>query len=223
MLFEQLAGLSYALSTSALLAWLLKIFVGGLRPNFYETCKPAYLSPLSIHAGPVHSPRCYTTANETCTNPHKPSLHDSQMSFPSGHASSAFAGFVFLTLWLSAQFKTFGRFQHVTPPLASALNTEQEDACQSTLDLLAEPSLGLVPHWKLLLSATPLCTAVILALSKIRDGWHHPVDVVCGAAIGTCFAIIAYKMDFWSVWDPRDNHVPRRKSGDLRTGGGEAL
>jgi hypothetical protein len=30
------------------------------------------------------------------------------MSFPSGHACAAFAGFGFLSLWLNAKFKTFG-------------------------------------------------------------------------------------------------------------------
>ena len=138
------------------------------------------------------------------------------MSFPSGHASSAFAGFVFLTLWLTAHFKTFEHSRHDAPALTAAIDTEPEDGRRSSLELFAEPFFGPVPHWKLLLSATPLCTAVILALSKIRDGWHHPVDVVCGAAIGTVFALMAYKMNFRSVWDVKDNHVPRNKVDDLR-------
>jgi hypothetical protein len=37
-------------------------------------------------------------------------------------------------------------------------------------------------------SGPSACIATILAASKIRDGWHHPIDVVFGAIVGTAFA-----------------------------------
>ncbi|EMD66177.1 hypothetical protein COCSADRAFT_353235 [Bipolaris sorokiniana ND90Pr] len=181
--------LSYALSTSTLFSCIIKILIGGLRPNFYEICRPAtYLpEPTTASAPPTRSRIQYSTVDQVCTNTDKFSLNEAQKSFPASHASSAFAGFVFLALWLSAHYKTLGRFK--------TLSGQYFDA---------------VPHWKLIIFSTPLWVAVALSLSKLRDGWHHPVDVACGACIGGFFAVVAYKMVFWSVWDARDNHVPRR-------------
>jgi membrane-associated phospholipid phosphatase len=32
------------------------------------------------------------------------------------------------------------------------------------------------------------CITTFLAASKVRDGWHHPIDVVFGAMVGTAVA-----------------------------------
>jgi diacylglycerol diphosphate phosphatase/phosphatidate phosphatase len=224
-------GLSYALSTSTLFTCIIKVLIGGLRPNFYEQCRPAvYLDALVASSSTTASQQSlvqYGTVEQLCTNTDKFSLYEVQKSFPSGHASSAFAGFVFLTLWLSAHFKTLGRPHENTtkkpqgPSVATtatttttiiSLNEALHDPEKATAPPkpLSDQHFGAVPHWKLVLFAAPLCVATALSLSKVRDGWHHPVDVVCGAGIGTFFAVVAYKMVFWSVWDAKDNHVPRR-------------
>lgn len=52
-----------------------------------------------------------------------------------------------------------------------------------------------------MLFVAPLLLALIMAASKVRDGWHHPVDVVAGALIGTAFALMAYRMVYRGVWD----------------------
>ena len=59
----------------------------------------------------------------------------------------------------------------------------------------------------MLLFVAPLLFAVIVAASKVRDGWHHPVDVVAGAVIGSAFALMAYKMVYHGVWNQEKNHV----------------
>jgi diacylglycerol diphosphate phosphatase/phosphatidate phosphatase len=66
-----------------------------------------------------------------------------------------------------------------------------------------------VHHYKLVLFVAPWCIAVVLALSKLRDAWHHPVDVVFGALVGAAFTHMAYKMVYCSVYDSRTNHLPR--------------
>lgn len=99
------------------------------------------------------------------------------MSFPSGHACAAFAGFGFLALYLNAKYKCFARG-------------------------------GRSHHWKLVLFVLPWCVAVILAGSKVRDGWHHPIDVVFGALVGTVFAHMAFSMVFRGVYRSEENHEP---------------
>lgn len=73
--------------------------------------------------------------------------------------------------------------------------------------------MGRVHHWKLVLFVAPWCIAVLFALSKIRDAWHHPVDVMFGALVGTFFAHMAYKMAYRSVYDSRTNHIPLEGDG----------
>lgn len=120
------------------------------------------------------------------------------MSFPSGHACAAFAGFGFLALWLNAKFKVFGRGRrsgfpdkYPDPDLNdsnSAAATVQEkqqqapqqapqnanaNAGENTVGQWAggrDEGRGRIPHWKLVLFVTPWCIATLLAGSKIRDG-----------------------------------------------------
>jgi diacylglycerol diphosphate phosphatase/phosphatidate phosphatase len=175
--------LGYALSTSTLFINLVKIFVGGLRPHFLTLCEPMVINY------PPGTPPHYYTAEHICMGDES-LLKEAQMSFPSGHACAAFAGFVFLAFFLNAQLKTFGFGRTL-------------GFCQPH-----DGGSGIIAHWKLLAFILPWCCATILAASKVRDGWHHPIDVVVGAMVGTAFATMAYAMSYRSVWDPATNHIP---------------
>jgi hypothetical protein len=102
-------GLGYALSTSTLVVNIIKITVGGLRPHFYDVCQP--FSMRHAPSSPM-SPPIYSTAALACFNEDRCALKEAMMSFPSGYASSAFAGFGFLGLWVFAHIK------HRAGPLA---------------------------------------------------------------------------------------------------------
>ncbi|RAR12091.1 molybdenum cofactor biosynthesis prote [Stemphylium lycopersici] len=199
-----LMGLGYALTVSTLFVDFIKIFIGGLRPNFYQVCKPIHFQ---IPAGAHMSGPYYDTADQVCASTDESKLKEAQMSFPSGHACGAFAGFVFLALWLNAHFKTLGRSRSSTLP-RRAVDSSLESP-PNAFNPISDQHHGPVAHWKLILFAAPWCIASLLSLSKVSDGWHHPIDVVCGAILGTFFAFMAYRMVYWSIWDARDNHVPR--------------
>jgi diacylglycerol diphosphate phosphatase/phosphatidate phosphatase len=166
-------GLGYSLATTTLIVSVIKWIYGGLRPHFLAVCKPKTL--------PTIFPSYYTAA-EVCTGS-RWAMREVQMSFPSGHAAAAFAGFGYLALYLNAKYKTFGP------------NTNGDGRR--------------VHHWKLVMFVLPWLFAVVVAASKVLDGWHHPADVIAGAIIGTILAHLAFKMVFRSVYDSRDNHVPR--------------
>jgi diacylglycerol diphosphate phosphatase/phosphatidate phosphatase len=138
----------------------------------------------------------YFTADQVCTGT-ATRIREAQMSFPSGHACAAFAGFGFLALWLNAKYKVFSRGGHFRDYYGEKRKSTAEDARTGRR----------VHHWKLVLFMTPWCVATLLALSKIRDRWHHPVDVVFGALLGTLFAHMAFKMVYRSVYNERTNHI----------------
>lgn len=218
----QLIGLGYALATATLFQALIKVLIGGLRPNFLHACNPRM--PTSFE---------FVSASQACRgNAHV--IRQSQMSFPSGHASAAFAGFGFLALYINAKYKVFGRgrrsgFPHdaATTDAAPVSNTvSQADSVPAAASVPAtngstasrtvqekETATGAKArrpqHWKLLFFTLPWLAAVLLSLTKIRDGWHHPIDVLIGALIGTAFAHMAFRMVYKSVYDARDNHIPQ--------------
>lgn len=63
--------------------------------------------------------------------------------------------------------------------------------------------------------------ALLIAGSKVRDGWHHPLDVAFGAAVGTLFAHVAFGCVFRAVYDGRVNHLPRDGEEEHTVGSGK--
>jgi membrane-associated phospholipid phosphatase len=97
-------GLLKSLITAAVFQVFLKWLIGGLRPHFYDVCKPKV---------PTGGGSGQQTGNgfqgimydiSVCTGDRN-QINDSLESFPSGHSTAAFAGFVFLALYFNAQLK----------------------------------------------------------------------------------------------------------------------
>ncbi|KAI1271811.1 phosphatidic acid phosphatase type 2/haloperoxidase [Xylaria sp. FL0933] len=107
-------GLLYSLIGAAVFQVFLKFLIGGLRPHFLDVCKPD-ISLAKNGAGIEGSPynaagfkQLYFT-REICTGDPK-EINDSLESFPSGHTTAAFAGFVYLYLYLNAKLKVFANY-----------------------------------------------------------------------------------------------------------------
>ncbi|CAI6336453.1 unnamed protein product [Periconia digitata] len=107
---------------------------------------------------------------QICTGDMK-EVREAQMSFPSGHSVAAFAGFGLVALYLNAKFGIFA----------------------------PRPLNERVPFWQLGMVAFPVLAACVIAGSKVRDGWHHPEDVVAGSLIGSVFAYMAFKSAYPAV------------------------
>ncbi|KAG8743887.1 hypothetical protein FRC10_011177 [Ceratobasidium sp. 414] len=72
--------------------------------------------------------------------------------------------------------------------------------------------------WKMILFFAPVLGACLIAGALTIDEFHNWYDVLAGGVIGTCTAIVAFRMTFASVWDFRFNHIrlPRTTSLFLR-------
>ncbi|KAI1505778.1 phosphatidic acid phosphatase type 2/haloperoxidase [Biscogniauxia marginata] len=107
-------GLLYSLIIAAVFQVFLKWLIGGLRPHFLDVCKPD-ISLASNDAGVVG--QGYNAAGfnqiyytrQICTG-NIADIDDSLESFPSGHTTAAFAGFVYLSLYLNAKLKVFANY-----------------------------------------------------------------------------------------------------------------
>ncbi|KAI3396968.1 hypothetical protein diail_11368 [Diaporthe ilicicola] len=107
-------GLLYALITAAVFQVFMKWLIGGLRPHFLDVCQPD-ISRASNDAGAKGAgynaagfKQIYYTS-EICTGD-PDTIDDSLESMPSGHTTAAFAGFVYLYLYLNAKLKVFSNY-----------------------------------------------------------------------------------------------------------------
>lgn len=94
-------GLLKSLITAAVFQVWIKWLIGGLRPHFYEVCKPSIQpnsAPSGVGFGSLMYDRTICTGDTT-------SINDALESFPSGHATAAWAGLMYLSLYFNAQLK----------------------------------------------------------------------------------------------------------------------
>ncbi|KAF9942835.1 hypothetical protein BGZ75_001324 [Mortierella antarctica] len=103
-----ITGLLYSLITAAVFQVFIKWLIGGLRPHFLEVCKPdTSLAPDAEYNKKGYQQYYFT--RDICTGDEK-QINDSLESFPSGHSTAAFAGFIFLYLYLNAKLKVFSNY-----------------------------------------------------------------------------------------------------------------
>lgn len=96
---------------------------------------------------------------------------ESRRSFPSGHASLAFSSMSVLALYFVGKVGIQRRVQYKRPTLRQRVTY--------------------------LLSFVPMLVAFFVAASRVHDFWHHPADIVTGAAIGSGCTLSVHGM--WYV------------------------
>ena len=99
-------GLLYSLITAAVFQVMLKCLIGGLRPHFLAVCDPK-VPPFAQQAGTGWTQIMY---DRSICRGDKDEIDDSLESFPSGHSTAAFAGFIYLFLYLNAKLKVFANY-----------------------------------------------------------------------------------------------------------------
>jgi diacylglycerol diphosphate phosphatase / phosphatidate phosphatase len=169
-------GLAYSLVTGTFFQVVLKKSIGGFRPHFLSVCEPVI--PENNRGSGFES---VMYKSDICTgNPGK--IQNAMESFPSGHSQIAFAGLLYLAIYLNAHLRVFS---------FSATSTTRRPR-----------------HWKMLAVVAPLLLATYLASTLVLGHHHHAYDVIFGSLIGSVMSIWAYKMVFVSLWDGRTNSVP---------------
>ncbi|KAL7933964.1 phosphatidic acid phosphatase type 2/haloperoxidase [Trichoderma chlorosporum] len=101
-------GLLYALICAAVFQVFCKWLIGGLRPHFLDVCKPDLSRVTTQGLDRTGFQQIYFTRDICTGDPDQ--IDDSLESFPSGHTTAAFAGFVYLSLYLNAKLKVFSNY-----------------------------------------------------------------------------------------------------------------
>lgn len=115
-------GLLYSLITAAVFQVFIKWLIGGLRPHFLTVCKPDITRATNTQiAEKGYSAQGFAEiyyTKDICTgDPNE--IDDSLESMPSGHSTAAFAGFIFLALYLNAKLKVFSNYHPALWKLAA--------------------------------------------------------------------------------------------------------
>lgn len=143
-------GLLYALICAAVFQVFIKWLIGGLRPHFLAVCKPR--TPVNgAQTGNGFGNIMYD--RKVCTGD-KHEIDDALESMPSGHTTAAFAGFVFLYLYLNAKLKVWSNYHPAMwklivtymPILGACLiaGSLTIDAYHNWYDLLAGAIIGTI-------------------------------------------------------------------------------
>ncbi|KAH7419827.1 phosphatidic acid phosphatase type 2/haloperoxidase [Cadophora sp. MPI-SDFR-AT-0126] len=96
-----LTGTLKATVSSTLIATTFKHFIGGFRPHYVQVCKP----DMTMIFGGTSQLQSFFNSSACTANSHD--VNRAIQGFPSGHTTSAFAGAMFLTLYLNAKLKAF--------------------------------------------------------------------------------------------------------------------
>lgn len=152
----------------------IKLYVGYLRPGFFEVCQP--------------------NSNFTaCTQP----SNEVRVSFPSGHASTSFCGLMLLTVYIHNRFGIPSVKVMVPQDVVGDNGTTQRRL------VLSYTSASPVPtryRFSSILALLPLVLATFISASRVADNKHFPADVVGGAVLGA--AISLFVNGLWYDFTP---------------------
>lgn len=158
-LHNGLLGFVLANALTVTITTLVKVTVGRPRPDLIDRCQPASGSANAEPYGLVTDIICTVGVNNKI-------LRDGFRSFPSGHASTSFAGFTYLSLYLAGKLHLFDRRGHAvtawlcgTPLMAATLIAVSRtmDYRHHATDVIAGALLGLtVAYWSYKLYYPPL-------------------------------------------------------------------
>ncbi|KFA69872.1 hypothetical protein S40285_08982 [Stachybotrys chlorohalonatus IBT 40285] len=101
-------GLLYCLIAAAVFQVFIKWLIGERRSHFLDVCKP----DLSLDNDRGYNRKGFGAlyyTREVCTGG-EDEINDSLESMPSGHTTAAFAGFIYLYLYLNAKLKVFSNY-----------------------------------------------------------------------------------------------------------------
>ncbi|KAG0377747.1 hypothetical protein BGX24_005516 [Mortierella sp. AD032] len=97
-------GLLLSVSLTIVVTQVVKVTVGKHRPDFLDRCKPMLEGVAVTRDEPM---KLWTV--DICTTADHSVFKDGMRSFPSGHASTSFAGLIYLSLWLAGKMYVFDR------------------------------------------------------------------------------------------------------------------
>ncbi|XRM38851.1 hypothetical protein ABZX51_002247 [Aspergillus tubingensis] len=181
-------GLALSLAGAFFLTSGLKDVVGKPRPDLLARCQPDLANLTTYAVGGLglqrtESPVMVTSA--ICKNPDASVIKAGFAAFPSGHSSFAWAGLLYLSLWLGAKFAVAVPVRSVT--FIAGGGDKKTESSFSRASAVAAP-----PLYLLVLISVPVGGALYICASRYMDYMHAGWDILGGSLIGIVFAILGF-------------------------------
>ncbi|RXW14792.1 hypothetical protein EST38_g11064 [Candolleomyces aberdarensis] len=97
-------GVLKSVLTASLFQVIIKTLIGGLRPHFYSACQPNLELAAQALSQSASSNILPMFDKSICTGDGR-KVNDALQTMPSGHATAAWSGLFFLSLYFNAQLK----------------------------------------------------------------------------------------------------------------------
>lgn len=200
-----LAGLSFSVALAFFITQGVKNLVGRPRPNTLAHCVPdtdALAQHIITAYGQGTDERWALVDSGICTN----EVDGAFRSFPSGHASFAWAGLLYLSLYLCAKLSIkiphlpagAPKFTREVPndiellPTQEVLPPSQEgndkEPHLSIRNLAASP-----PIYLLVVAFIPIAVAVWICSTRYKEFYHFGTDILAGSLLGILVAILSFR------------------------------
>jgi membrane-associated phospholipid phosphatase len=181
-------------SMATLLTQFTKNMTGRFRPCFYDMCKWDY----DVAWDGVTN-LCTSAAGEK----------EGRKSFPSGHASFAFATMLVLTVSCAASFFCIDACKANCVGLLQCLQLYLLGRSSLNCENRSETMMrGGRKTLKLFLCFVPTFVAAWVAVTRTIDNWHHYADILAGSIIGAVAACISYSYNYASIFHSQHAGVP---------------
>lgn len=208
-------GLGLSLFTAFFFAQAVKNLVGKPRPDFLARCNPDSANQ-SEYALEHYDPAGLVLVDwQICQSKNGSGVGISEFkdgfrSFPSGHTCIAFAGLLYLSLWIAMKFSVgipvlfSDNNLHVRKETSFSRRGINDEA-SSLRRQNAAPPLYLV-----VLVLIPFAVAIYIATTRYQDGKHHGFDVIFSAIIGSISGYLGFRFYHLPIgqsagrsWGPR--------------------
>ncbi|KOC17893.1 diacylglycerol pyrophosphate phosphatase [Aspergillus flavus AF70] len=180
-------GLCLSLAGAFFVVSGLKDIVGKPRPDFLARCNPD-LSNISAHlAGGLGLRRegaAVLVRASICQNTDAAVIKDGFAAFPSGHSSFAWAGLLYLSLWLCAKFA-------IIPPSHRTGHSALTRNGPPAYPLTSRPAAP--PLYLLLIATIPVGLALCICATRYSDYMHAGWDIMSATIIGIFFACLSFR------------------------------
>lgn len=206
-------GLGLSMALAFLFTQGMKNAFGKPRPDLLARCLPD-LSRDSLRANAVgsfatgFSPEWVLVSSDICQQTDKMILDDGFRSFPSGHASTSWAGLLYLSLFLCAKFAITIPYltprKYSTDPARTALETHQSsilplrngESAEVAYDDKAIPirnQAAAPPTWTVVLAVFPVAVAIYICTTRYAQFKHFGFDLLGGSTIGVVSAWVGFR------------------------------
>ena len=194
-------GLGLSLASALMITEGLKDVAGRPRPHLLAVCNPDTSSDSiarwrvgGLGGSNLDSAVPIIVTWEICRTANTGDLHNAFASWPSGHSSTSWAGFLYFTLFICAKCGVQIPFLSSTSSERRHVSTFDDDGDEDRKSAPPRNHAAAPPVYLLLIAAIPIGAAFYISISRWFDYHHHPFDIISGSLIGIACAWFSFRL-----------------------------